>query len=182
MASAAPPRGERREERKHVVNPRPATSNNNTVSPRGEGLPAGVLVLLAVHEGAGLQLAAHQRGAVVAHGRVPRRALRLGVAVDAGDWREEEAVSSPSDKKRRRKRRRRRVTEAEQNFLLFKGDFNKIIALCESVIMVTFIHFKYVEIIIKCKQKIKKIHRIVMCHIALRIQNRILYNTTIMYK
>ena len=34
----------------------------------------------------GLQLAAHDRGAVVAHGRVPRRALRLGVAVDARDY------------------------------------------------------------------------------------------------
>jgi hypothetical protein len=71
------------------------------------------------------------------------------VAVDAGDWREEEAVSSASDQKRRRRRRRRRrrVTEAEQSFLLFKlfkGGFNKIIALCESVIKVTFIHIQYV--------------------------------------
>ena len=51
-------------------------------------LPAGVLILLAVHEGAGLQLAAHHGGAVKAHGRVASGALCLGVAVDPGDWQE----------------------------------------------------------------------------------------------
>ena len=96
VASAAPPRGERKGGNTSLARSfRRCHAHNNSAAPWRDALPAGVLVLLAVHEGAGLQLAAHQGGAVVAHGRVPRRALCLGVAVDAGDWREEKAVSFP---------------------------------------------------------------------------------------
>lgn len=47
--------------------------------------PAGVLILFAVHEGAGLQLAAHHGGAVEAHGGVAGTTIHFGVPVDPGD-------------------------------------------------------------------------------------------------
>lgn len=59
-------------------------------------LPASILVFLAVDERAGLQLAAHHWGAVVTHGRVPRRALWFRVTVDARDCREKRAAVSQS--------------------------------------------------------------------------------------
>lgn len=63
---------------------------------RGGMLPASILVFLTVNEWAGLQLAAHYRGAVVTHGRVPCCALWFRVTVDARDWREKEQSSSES--------------------------------------------------------------------------------------
>ena len=60
----------------------------------GSMLPAGILIFLTVHKWAGLQLAAHYRGAVVTHGWVPRSALWFRVTVDARDWREKERKSS----------------------------------------------------------------------------------------
>lgn len=54
----------------------------------GSTLPAGILILLTVNKWAGLQLAAHYRGAVVTHGRIPRCALGFRVTVDARDCRE----------------------------------------------------------------------------------------------
>lgn len=58
----------------------------------GSALPASILVFLTVNKWAGLQLAAHYRGAVVTHGRVPRRALWFGVTVDARDCGERETA------------------------------------------------------------------------------------------
>lgn len=56
----------------------------------GGTLPAGILILLAVNKWAGIQLAAHYRGAVVTHGWVPGGALGFRVTVDARDCRERE--------------------------------------------------------------------------------------------
>lgn len=63
----------------------------------GSMLPASILVFLTVNKRAGLQLAAHYRGAVVTHGRVPCSALWFRVTVDARDWREREREQSSSE-------------------------------------------------------------------------------------
>lgn len=59
-------------------------------------LPARILIFLAVNERAGLQLAAHYRGAVVTHGRVPGGALWFRVTVNARDWRERKSRTAVS--------------------------------------------------------------------------------------